>query len=48
MISLGPSALSLDDFSDIVFKQKKVSLSASALQEIDTNFRFLQEFSLIN
>jgi histidine ammonia-lyase len=45
MISLGPSALSLDDFSDIVFKQKKISLSASALQEIDTNFHFLQEFS---
>ncbi len=45
MISLGPSSLSLDDFSDIVFKQKKVSLSASALQEIDTNFQFLKEFS---
>jgi histidine ammonia-lyase len=45
MIPLGQSALLLDDFSDIVFKQKSIVLDKSALQKIDTNFRFLQEFS---
>ncbi|GAC1439210.1 MAG: aromatic amino acid ammonia-lyase [Sediminibacterium sp.] len=45
MIHLGQSALSLDDFSDIVFKQKSIALDGSALKKIDTNFRFLQDFS---
>ncbi|MES2331827.1 MAG: aromatic amino acid ammonia-lyase [Bacteroidota bacterium] len=45
MIPLGQSALSLDDFSDIVFKQEQIALHAAALEKIDTNFRFLQEFS---
>lgn len=45
MIPLGQIALSLDDFSGIVFKQKNIVLDVSALQKIETNFRFLQEFS---
>jgi histidine ammonia-lyase len=45
MIPLGQSALLLDDFSDIVFKQKSIVLDKNALQKIDTNFHFLQEFS---
>lgn len=45
MIRLGQCALSLDDFSGIVFKQKNIALDESALEKIDTNFRFLKEFS---
>ncbi len=45
MIPLGQTTLSLDDFSGIVFKQKNIVLDVSALRKIETNFRFLQEFS---
>ena len=45
MILLGQRALSLDDFSDILFKEKEVALDESALEKVDTNFRFLQNFS---
>src|ERR1700755_2779036 len=45
MITVGQSVLTLADFNDIVFNKKSVSLSTSALQKIDTNFKFLQSFS---
>jgi histidine ammonia-lyase len=44
MILLGQRALSLDDFSDILFKEKEVALDESALEKVETNFRFLQNF----
>jgi histidine ammonia-lyase len=45
MITVGQSVLSLTDFNDIVFNKKSVSLSPSALNKIETNFKFLQNFS---
>ncbi|MES2809318.1 MAG: aromatic amino acid ammonia-lyase, partial [Bacteroidota bacterium] len=45
MITVGQHVLSLADFNDIVFKQKPVALSPSALTKIETNFKFLQNFS---
>ncbi|HEY6063096.1 MAG TPA: aromatic amino acid ammonia-lyase [Chitinophagaceae bacterium] len=45
MIVFGQKALGLDDFSDILFKGKKVALDESAIKKVDTNFRFLQNFS---
>jgi len=45
MIFFGQRALSLDDFSDILFREKEVALDESALEKVDTNFRFLQNFS---
>ncbi len=45
MIPLGKNPLSLDDFSGIVFKEESIVLDNAALQKIDTNFQFLQDFS---
>lgn len=45
MVHVGDSALSLDDFSDILFKGKEVVLDTRALEKVDTNFRFLKNFS---
>lgn len=45
MITIGQDVLSLADFNDIVFNQKSVVLSPAALSKIDTNFKFLQNFS---
>lgn len=45
MIPVGQSVLSLDDFSDILFKHKAVTIPSSALEKIKTNFQFLQSFS---
>src|ERR1700754_690145 len=45
MIPVGQDTLSLEQFSDILFKRKTVTLTGSALDNVDTNFRFLQEFS---
>lgn len=45
MISFGQNVLSLADFSDLVFKGKSVDLSQSALNKVETNFKFLQQFS---
>lgn len=45
MITIGQDVLSLTDFNDIVFNQKSVALSPAALSKIDTNFKFLQNFS---
>src|SRR3954470_3775048 len=45
MIPIGQSVLTLNDFSDILFKNEAVTLPQSALAKIETNFKFLQSFS---
>jgi histidine ammonia-lyase len=45
MIPVGQNVLSLDDFSDILFKNKAVTIPPSALDKIKVNFQFLQQFS---
>ena len=45
MIPIGQTILSLDDFSDILFKKKAITLPSAALEKVDLNFQFLQEFS---
>src|SRR6201996_1166552 len=45
MISVGQSALSLDDFSELIFKHKEVALNKAALDKVSTNFEFLKKFS---
>jgi histidine ammonia-lyase len=45
MILVGQSALSLADFSELIFKQKEVALDEAALNKVNTNFEFLKKFS---
>src|ERR1700743_2389086 len=45
MISVGQSALSLEDFSELIFKHKEVALNKTALDKVNTNFEFLKKFS---
>jgi len=45
MVPVGQSTLTLNDFSDILFKGKKVVLDGPALEKVATNFSFLQKFS---
>lgn len=45
MILVGQNALSLNDFSELIFKQKKIALDEAALQKVNTNFEFLKQFS---
>lgn len=45
MIVVGQGVLSLNDFSELIFKQQKVALDEAALKKINTNFQFLQQFS---
>ena len=45
MILVGQNALSLHDFSELIFKQKKVALDEAALEKVNTNFEFLKQFS---
>jgi histidine ammonia-lyase len=45
MIPVGQSVLTLDDFSNILYQKKTVTLPAPALEKISENFRFLQQFS---
>ena len=45
MIAIGGRILSLDNFSEILFKEKEVNLDASALEKVDANYHFLKEFS---
>lgn len=45
MILVGQNALSLNDFSDLVFKHKKIALDDTALKKVNTNFEFLKQFS---
>jgi len=45
MISIGQSALSLNDFAELIFRNKKVVLDKDALNKVNTNFEFLKKFS---
>jgi len=45
MIQVGQGALSLDDFTELVFKHKEAALDAVALKKVNTNFEFLKKFS---
>lgn len=45
MINVGERPLSLNDFSEILFKGKQVGLDAAAIAKVEENHRFLQNFS---
>lgn len=45
MVHVGEEALSLTDFSNILFKGKKVLLEKAAVEKVEVNFRFLKSFS---
>ena len=45
MIEIGGRALSLEDFSKIIFEESKVELESKALEKVDKNFEFLKQFS---
>ena len=45
MVHVGEEALSLTDFSNILFKGKKVVLEKAAVGKVEVNFRFLKSFS---
>src|ERR1700743_731024 len=45
MIPVGQNVLTLDDFSDIIFNNKTVTLPSAALEKVKVNFQFLQQFS---
>lgn len=45
MINVGGEILSLDNFSDILYKKTAIALNASALEKVDINYQFLQQFS---
>lgn len=45
MINVGERALTLDNFSEILFKGKAVGLDAGAIEKVNVNFGFLQNFS---
>jgi histidine ammonia-lyase len=45
MVDIGSRSLSLQHFSDIVFKEEKISLNPTALEKVDSSFQFLKHFS---
>jgi histidine ammonia-lyase len=45
MIHVGERALSLTDFSDILFKGKEIVLDKVAVEKVEINFNFLKSFS---
>jgi histidine ammonia-lyase len=45
MVPVGQDVLTLDDFSDILYKKQPVTLPGQALEKINVNFKFLQKFS---
>jgi histidine ammonia-lyase len=45
MIHVGERALSLNDFSDILFKEKEIVLDKVAVEKVNVNFQFLKSFS---
>jgi histidine ammonia-lyase len=45
MILVGQSPLSLNDFSDLIFKNQEVALDKAALDKVNTSFAFLKKFS---
>src|SRR5476651_1577506 len=45
MVLVGRNGLSLNDFSELIFKNKKVVLDEAALAKVNTSFSFLKQFS---
>ena len=45
MIYIGAKPLSLNNFSDILYKGKKVMLDKAAVEKVAVNFQFLKSFS---
>jgi histidine ammonia-lyase len=45
MVNVGKGILSLPEFSDLLFKKKAIVLDQAALEKIDLNFHFLEDFS---
>jgi len=45
MVAIGGRILSLENFSEILFKGKEIELDASALEKVESNYHFLKEFS---
>ncbi len=45
MVDIGSRKLSLQNFSDIVFKEDPVMLNSAALDKVDASFQFLKHFS---
>ena len=45
MVDIGSRNLSLQNFSDIVFKEDKVSLNPAAMAKVEASFQFLKHFS---
>jgi histidine ammonia-lyase len=45
MTPIGQSALSLNDFAELIFRNEKVVLDKDALKKVNTNFEFLKKFS---
>ncbi len=45
MILVGQSTLSLNDFSELIFKQQEIVLDDAALKKVEVNFNFLKKFS---
>ncbi len=45
MINVGARVLSLQDFSEIVFNNRKIDLNIRALEKMEASFQFLRNFS---
>lgn len=45
MVHVGDRTLALDDFSGILYKDKKISLDRLAVEKVEINFGFLKKFS---
>jgi len=45
MIIVGQSTLSLNDFSELIFKQQEIVLDEATLKKVEVNFNFLKKFS---
>ena len=45
MINVGGSRLTLTEFAAVVFKEKAIALDAAAIENVEENHRFLQNFS---
>jgi histidine ammonia-lyase len=45
MVDIGSRSLSLQNFSDIVFKEDQITLNPAALEKVNASFQFLKNFS---
>ena len=45
IIEVGGRSISLEDFSDILFKQNKIVLDNNAVEKVNENYKFLKSFS---